>query len=118
MAAPHDPPTAAELVSAVRAFLDGEHAAGSWTRYQARVAANILRIVERELALGPGQATAHRTALARLGMTDETALAQAIRAGLLDDRRPEVLAVVRETVAAKLDVANPGYAVSEGPARD
>ena len=109
MAAPHDPPSATELVAAVRAFLDGEHGTDGWDRYQFRVAANILRLVERELALGPGQAAAHQTALARLGMADETELARAIRSGQLDDRRPEVLAVVRDTVAAKLEVANPGY---------
>lgn len=109
MAAPHDPPSAAELVAAVRAFLDGDLGDGSWARYQIRVAANILRVVERELELGPGQSEAHRTALARLGMSDEAELARAIRSGLLDDRRSEVLSVVRDTVAAKLEVANPAY---------
>ena len=118
MAAPHDPPSAAELVAAVRAFLDGDHGTDSWARYQTRVATNILRTVERELTLGPAQAAAHQAALARLGLPDETALARAIRTGQLDDRRPDVLAVVRETVAAKLEVANPGYAASERPATD
>lgn len=109
MAEPHDPPSAAELVAAVRAFLGGEIGADSWSRYQLRVATNILRMVEREMALGPGQAAAHRTALARLGVADEAELARAIRTGLFDDRRDEVLAVVRETVRAKLEVANPAY---------
>jgi hypothetical protein len=109
MAAPHDPPTAAELVSAVRAFLDGEHEAGSWARYQSRIATNILRMVERELTLGPGHAAAHTAALARLGVTDEAELAQAIRSGLLDERLDEVVAVVRDTVRSKLEVANPAY---------
>jgi hypothetical protein len=109
MAAPHDPPSAAELVAAVRAFMEGELGVDGWTRYQLRVATNILRMVERELALGPSQAAAHATALSRLGTADEAELAQAIRSGQLDDRRPEVLAVVRETVAAKLAVANPTY---------
>ncbi len=111
MAAPHDPPSAAELVASVRAFLEnpGPLDDDGWTRYQLRVATNILRMVEREMALGPSHAAAHRTALARLGMADEAELAHAIRSGLLDDRRDEVLAVVRATVAAKLEVANPGY---------
>jgi hypothetical protein len=109
MAAPHGPPSAAELVAAVRAFLDGDLGDGGWARYQSRVAANILRIVERELELESCQAEAHRTALARLGVTDEAELARAIRSGALDDRRDEVLAVVLETVAAKLEVANPAY---------
>jgi len=109
MAAPHDPPSAAELVAAVRAYLDGDTGSGGWARYQMRVAANILRIVERELDLGPGQAAAHRAALARLGMADEAELARAIRSGQLDHRRDEVLAGVRETVTAKLEVANPAH---------
>ena len=109
MAAPHDPPAAAELVATVRTFLEGDLGDGGWARYQMRVAANILRVVERELELGPGQAEAHRTALARLGVADEAELARVIRSGLFDDRRDEVVAVVRETVAAKLEVANPAY---------
>jgi hypothetical protein len=109
MGAPHDPPSAAELLAAVRAFLDGDRGDDGWARYQRRVAANILRIVERELELGPSQARAHEAALARLGVADEAELARAIRSGILDDRRAEVLEVVRGTVAAKLAVANPAY---------
>lgn len=109
MAAPHDPPSAAELVGAVRVFLEGEIGTDSWSRYQLRVATNILRMVEREMALGPAHATAHEAALTRLGVADEAELAQAIRSGRLDERRDEVLAVVRATVAAKLEVANPAY---------
>lgn len=109
MAAPHDPPSTAELVAAVRAFLEGEIGADSWSRYQLRVATNILGMVEREMALGPSHAAAHQAALARIGVADEAELARAIRSGRLDDRRHEVLAVVRATVAAKLEVANPGY---------
>jgi Domain of unknown function (DUF6285) len=113
MAAPHDPPSAAELVAAVRAFLDGDGngglGSGGWARYQTRIAINILRMVERELALGPSQAAAHQAALARLGMADEADLARAIRLGQLDDRLDDVTAVVRATVAAKLEVANPAY---------
>ena len=109
MAAPHDPPSMAELVGAVRVFLEGEIGTDSWSRYQLRVATNILRMVEREMGLGAGHAAAHQAALASLGVADEAELARAIRSGLLDERREEVLAVVRATVAAKLEVANPAY---------
>ncbi len=109
MAAPHDPPSMAELVGAVRGFLAGEIGDDSWSRYQLRVATNILRMVEREMALGPRHAASHQAALASLGVADEAELARAIRAGLLDERHDEVLAVVRATVAAKLEVANPAY---------
>ena len=108
---PHDVPTAAELVAAVREFLEGDvmGATEGRVRFHARVAANVLGMVERELELGSAQAGAHAAALAGLGVADEAALAGAIRDGSLDDRLDEVAAVVRATVRAKLEVANPRY---------
>ena len=107
----HDAPTMAELVAAVREFLEGDVMGATEGRVQfhTRVAANVLGMVERELALGVAQAAEHATALRRLGVADEAELAGAIRAGDLDARRDEVIAVVRETVRAKLEVANPRY---------
>jgi hypothetical protein len=97
---------------AVREFLEGDvvGATEGRVRFHARIAANVLGMVERELDIGPAQAQAHAAALARLGVTDEADLAAAIRAGRLDARLDEVTAVVRETVRAKLAVARPGYA--------
>ena len=111
MTEPHDVPTAAQLVEAVREFLEGDVMGATEGRVQfhTRVAINALKMVERELAAGPSQAEAHRAALARLGVADEAALAVAIRNGELDDRRAEVVAVLRQTVRAKLEVSNPGY---------
>ena len=115
MTAPHDQPSAAELVVAVREFLERDVMAATEGRVQfhTRVAVNVLAMIERELALGPAQSEAHAAALARLGVVDEGELARAIRDGALDDRRDDVLAVVRDTVRAKLEVANPRYL--EGP---
>jgi hypothetical protein len=109
--APHDRPDIAELVVAVREFLERDVIEGTEgrLRFHARVAANVLGMVERELELGPDQRRDHAAALARLGVRDEAELAAAIRDGALDDRRDEVLAVVRATVRAKLAVAHPGY---------
>jgi hypothetical protein len=70
-------------------------------------------MVERELAMGAEQASAHAAALSRLGVSGEAELAHAIRAGILDRPRAEVIAVVRETVRAKLAVAHPGYTDAE-----
>ena len=108
---PHDRPSAAELVQAVRGFIEDDVAPAveGRTRFHARVAVNVLAMVEREIEKGPAQAEAHARALARLGVADEVELAAAIRSGDLDDRAEEVLEVVRETVRAKLEVANPGY---------
>src|SRR5213082_410381 len=111
MTDPHDVPTAAQLVEAVREFLERDvmEATDGRVRFHARVAVNALNMVQRELELGAAQATAHRVALNRLGVADEAALAAAIRNGELDDRVDEVLEVLRATVRAKLEVANPRY---------
>jgi hypothetical protein len=108
---PHDVPSAAQLVEAVREFLEKDvmSATEGRVRFHARVAANVLAMVERELALGASQAEAHRAALERLGVRNDAELAAAIRGGSLDDRRPEVLEVLRRTVRSKLEVSNPRY---------
>jgi hypothetical protein len=112
VSAPHDAPTAAQLVEAVREWLERDVMTGTQGRLQfhARVAVNVLSMVERELALGPAQAEAHAARLAVLGCADEAELAARIRDGSLDDRLDEVRALVRESVADKLAVANPRYA--------
>jgi Domain of unknown function (DUF6285) len=109
----HYRPTAAELVAAVAEFLETEvrEATGPNSRladvgavnFHARVAANALRIVERELRqTGPDPQL--------LGFPDEQALAHAIRAGDFDDRGPELEPALRTVVRHRLDVAHPGYA--------
>jgi hypothetical protein len=107
----HDIPSAAGLVEAVREFLEKDVLASTEGRVQfhTRVAINVLGMVERELAAGAGQAAAHADGLRRLGVQDERELAAAIRSGALDARHEEVLEFVRETVRAKLEVANPRY---------
>src|SRR5207302_4638331 len=108
---PHDDPSAAALTEAVREFLERDVLAATdgRVRFHARVAINVLAMIERELVLGPDQARAHTSALARLGLSSDAELGAAIRSGALDDRLSEVTALVRETVEAKLEVANPRY---------
>jgi len=108
---PHDVPTIEQMVEAVREWLERDVMPTTEGRMQfhARVAANMLAMVERELELGPDQALVHQRRLAELGFTDEAELAAAIRAGELDDRYAEVRAVVLATVCDKLAVANPRY---------
>jgi hypothetical protein len=110
--APHDAPTAVELVVAVREFLEGDVAAATEgrVRFHARVAARALAIVERELASAERMAADHAERLAALGFDSDAELAAAIRSGVCDDRWDEVAAAVRATVADKLAVANPDYA--------
>ena len=111
MTRPHDVPTIEQMVEAVREWLERDVMPTTEGRLQfhARVAANMLAMVERELQLGPEQADAHRRRLATLGFADEAELAAAIRAGDLDERYEEVRAVVLATVGDKLAVANPRY---------
>jgi uncharacterized protein DUF6285 len=108
---PHDIPSMEELVRAVREFLEHDvmDATEGRVRFHARVAANVLGMVERELVVGAAHARTHAAALARLGVSDEAELAAAIRNGTLADRRAEVLDAIRATVRAKLAVAHPGY---------
>ncbi|ORV92340.1 hypothetical protein AWC11_08090 [Mycobacterium interjectum] len=102
-------PLAAELVAAVAEFLETEvrEATGGQVNFHARVAANALRIVEREL-LDESEAES-AAALAALGFADEDRLAAAIRAGELDGRADEVTACLRTLVRNRLAVAHPGY---------
>ena len=102
-------PTAAELVAAVADFLDSDVRAATdgQVSFHARVAANVLRTVERELLdETAGEVSA---ALGELGFADETQLAAAIRAGELDGRAGEVLPCLRTLVRHRLSIAHPGY---------
>ena len=110
--APHDAPSARELLDAVEQFLRDDLLPTVTERrlaYHVKVAANVLAIVGRQLELGPAQSEAHTARLAALGVASEEELAEAIRSGSLDDRLSEVRAAVAATVADKLAVANPTY---------
>jgi hypothetical protein len=112
-------PTAAELLEAVREFLErdvvGVDNPSARVGFHARVAANVLAIVERELTLGPELDAADRERLHDLLGRDgplaelHAELAGAIRAGTLDAHRAQVVGAVRESVRAKLLVTNPRY---------
>jgi hypothetical protein len=117
MAEPHDRPTSAELVEAVRDFLERDvmPATEGRVQFHTRVAVNVLGMVQREIEMGEAQSAAHAEGLSRLGYADEAALAAAIRdGGVDDDRLDEVTEFVRQTVRAKLEVANPKYLRPEG----
>ncbi len=111
MGSPHDAPSAIELLESVREWIDREviTATDGRLRFHARVASNVLAMVEREIELGPAQAAAHVQRLARLGVADDAELAKAIRERRFDDRAEELRALLAEAVADKLSVANPKY---------
>ena len=93
MAAPHDEPDLGQLVEAVREWLERDVVPGTQGRmsFHARVAVNVLAMVERELAVGDEHARRHRARLDALGMTDEAELAACADAILAEHRRVDVL---------------------------
>ena len=111
MGAPHDAPTSIELLEAVREWIDRDviPSTDGRLRFHARVASNVLAMVEREIDLGDAQTVAHADRLARLGVADDAELAAAIRNRRFDDRADELRTLLAEMVADKLAVANPSY---------
>ena len=104
----HGRPSAAELVAAVADFLDTDvrGAVEGPVNFHARVAANALRMVQRELEAGASPEV--DSALGSLGFADESELAAAIRRGDLDGSAA-VPPVLRALVRHRLAAAHPGY---------
>lgn len=125
----HDRPTPAELMDAVRLFLEKEllpNVTDARLRFQGLVAANVLAVACRELASEEAHLLEEREAL-RAWVSDlvevppgvaglraavrqlNERLCQAIRAGEMDERMREVCEVLRRLTLRKLEVANPRY---------
>lgn len=110
-------PTAAELIAAVRVFLEADAMPRLEGRaaFHARVAANALAIVERELAEAPaGGAAEHARLRALLGEDGpldalDRALCGRIRAGTLAPDTPALRAHLWETTLAKVAIDQPRY---------
>jgi len=115
---PHDQPAGPGLLRAVRDFLATEigsrDPADPVLKFHARVAANALRIAEREVLLAPAHEQAHRKRLAALGCRDDAELCAAIRDGSLDHRFGDVAGAVTAAAVDKLTVANPAHLALPG----
>ena len=111
MTAPHDRPTAAELLEALHEWMERDLLPGVDGRLQfhTRVAINMIDIVRRELELGPDQEVQHQDVLSSFGMKDDAELAAAIREGAFDENLVDVLDRLRPVVEDKVRVANPRY---------
>jgi Domain of unknown function (DUF6285) len=109
MTSAHGRPTAAELIAAVAEFLetDVRESSSGQVNFHSRVAANALRMVERELLAEPEDGVAD--ALAATGYSDEAQLAAAIRAGEVDGGSDQVQSALRALVRRRLAAAHPGY---------
>ncbi len=117
-----DRPTAAELLEAIWKALDDEvlPLTDFAVQHKVRVAANLCKIIERELRLGPAAAERERAALAGLlgrdGTLSELNAAMATTLLTADTAfLPGALDVLMDAVVAKLAVDKPGYAL-EGAA--
>ncbi|MEZ0579415.1 DUF6285 domain-containing protein [Nocardioides sp. MH1] len=107
--APHDRPDPVELLVSVR-----EHLAAvpdpDRDPLHRRVAANVVAMVERELAAAPADEVAHAERLALLGVADNRELAElAATMGESDPRYPDLRRELRAWAEAKLAVVNPRY---------
>ncbi|GAB2888468.1 DUF6285 domain-containing protein [Nocardioides pacificus] len=111
----HTYPDASEIVVAVREFLEHDvmPATEPGLSFHARVAANLLRTLERELALGPGGEERFQHRLAELGAADEEDLARRIRTRDLDPADERLLDALRTITGDRLAVANPKYLSDE-----
>ena len=112
-----DQPSALELVTAVREFIE-KHAMPELqgrTAFHARVAANALAIVARELEQGPSANTGEharlRELLGRDGSLDELnrELCHRIRSGTLAIDTPALAAHLVTTTLAKVAIDQPHY---------
>ena len=115
----HDAPSTAELVEAVKRFIDetaspqlSGHAA-----FHARVASNVLGTVMRELAQRPAAEAGERDRLAVLLEADPDAtlntlnqeLCERIRSGTMDLSTAGLLEHLKTTTIAQLSVDQPNY---------
>jgi hypothetical protein len=112
-----DQPSVRELVDAVRAFLEQKAMPElkGHTAFHARVAANALAIVSRQLERGP-QADAEeldglRALLGHDGTLEELnrALCRAIRDGDIDIESQQLQKNLERTARAKIEIDQPNY---------
>jgi aminoglycoside phosphotransferase (APT) family kinase protein len=108
---PFGRPTVLELVEAVLEHLEATKHPGPDGRatFDDLVARNALRMVEREIRLGPSITRAHAHRLDNFGFDGDTALASAIRTGAHDDDLDAIGRLLAPSVRDQLLVANPSY---------
>lgn len=111
MTAPHDRPTAKELLESVREWIERDlmPAVDGRLLFHSRVAMNVLDIVAREIELGPEQQERHAVMLSSFGVSSDAELSAQIREGKFDSNLGELLQTLRPVVEDKVRVANPRY---------
>jgi hypothetical protein len=107
----HTFPDAEQIVEAVREFLQDEvmpRTEGALS-FHARVAANLLATLGRELEAGPDADATYAADLAALGAGDESQLGLMIRAGDVDLETPGLREALDAATRERLLVANPRH---------
>lgn len=132
---PANRPDVADLVVAVREFLqqdlrtllqslqagETQHDAAALKKLALdnAIASNLLRVIERDLALRPAQRQQEHDLLRALLGTDgdvtalNAALIEKIDAGAFDDHPRVLLDVLLQISLAKIAIDNPGYATAQ-----
>jgi hypothetical protein len=116
----HNTPTPDELLAVVARYLTevAMPLLPPAAAFHARVAANAVNVVRRQIALGPAQDAAELARLQALLALPagadldaaNRALAEAIAGGRLDRASPELIAHLWQTTLDRLAVDQPGYA--------
>jgi aminoglycoside phosphotransferase (APT) family kinase protein len=108
----HGEPTVLQLIEAVRGYLERDVVPGVAGRvgFHGRVAANVLAMVERELATTPYDAARQELRLAEFGVSSRAELAAALRSGALSEATSGLVDALAEMTVSRLRVANPKYA--------
>ncbi len=111
MTAPHDRPTATELLEALREWMERDllPAVEGRLQFHTRVAINMVEIVSREIELGADQKISHADVMNALGVADDAELAAAIKSGDHDSDLLALLTALRPVIEDKVRVANPKY---------
>jgi Domain of unknown function (DUF6285) len=112
-----DEPSPGEILTAVAKFLRDEVVRDTEPRtaFQARVAANALDLVRRQIEIAPAEEFAEAARLQALMGQDgslsdlNTALAEALESGALDVATPEVSRHLLAVTLSKLAVDQPNY---------
>ncbi len=106
---PYGPPAMRELIVGVREFLTEEvvPTVEEPLRYHVRVAIGALALVVRELELASSYTHAHGERLRSLGLSSDAELAQAIRAGMFDDRFHALRRMLTTDATERVAVSNP-----------
>jgi Domain of unknown function (DUF6285) len=113
----HETPSAGDLVDEVAQFLDTLVASKveGLDGFHMRVASNALRLVEREMRLGPERADLQsRMFSSLLGHDNNTEdlnlrLCEALATGQMDYTTPNLLATLRQVTEAQVRIDQPGY---------